>query len=115
MRRLVFLWSTGGSFATQWGLQNTTSGTVTGTLTVKESVGGSATYTKSVSLPPNTTTFITTFDTFTGGPIPTGRGGSAMFAHGAPPGTILGDAFIVNATGSLVFPAVFRAPREGGR
>jgi hypothetical protein len=108
-------WSTAGSYGTQWGLQNSSNATVEGTLTVRESFGGSATYTKLVTLPPNSTTFVTSFDTFVSGPIPAGRGGSATFAHNAPPNVVQGDVFIVNAMGTVVFPSVFRALRDGGR
>lgn len=103
-------WSTSGGFATQWGLQNTTGNTITGTLTVKESVGGSASYTRSVSLPANSTTFITTYDQFGGSTIPSGRGGSATFAHLGPPGSVLGDAYLVGA--SQIIPALFAPMRE---
>jgi hypothetical protein len=74
-------WSTSGGFATQWGLQNTTGNTITGTLTVQESVGGTASYTRTISLPANRTTFVTTYDQFNASTIPAGRGGSATFAH----------------------------------
>lgn len=108
-------WSTAGTFATQWGLQNTTGSTITGTLTVKESFGGSANYTKAVTLPPNVTTFITTFDTFVGGPIPAGRGGSATFTHSGPANSVLGDGYLVNAAGTVFVPTVFRAMRDIAR
>lgn len=107
-------WSTAGSYATQWGLQNTTGSAITGTLTVKESFGGSATYTRAVTLPANSTTFVTTFDAFAGGPIPTGRGGSATFTHSGPANTVLGDAYLVGSSGTAV-PSIFRALRDVAR
>jgi hypothetical protein len=106
-------WSTAGAFATQWGLQNTTGSTITGTLTVQESFGGSASHSRSVSLPANSTTFVTTFDQFSGSTIPSGRGGSATFAHVGPPGAVQGDAYLVSAIQTV--PAVFKPVRETGR
>jgi hypothetical protein len=61
-------WSTVNGFFTQWGLQNTTDSPITGTLTVTESFGGSSTYTREVTLPANSGVFVTTLDTFVGGP-----------------------------------------------
>ncbi|MGE3705251.1 MAG: hypothetical protein AB7I13_08265, partial [Vicinamibacterales bacterium] len=103
-------WSTSGGYATQWGLQNTTEYTITGTLTVQESVGGTASHTRSVSLPANRTTFVTTYDQFGGSTIPAGRGGSATFTHNGPPGAVQGDAYLVS--GTQVIPALFKAMRE---
>ena len=103
-------WSTVGGYFTQWGLQNTTSFTLNGTITVRESYGGSATYTRAVTLPPNVTTFLTTSEQFTGATIPAGRGGSAMFAHDGPPGAVLGDAYLISA--SQIVPSLFRTMRE---
>jgi hypothetical protein len=101
-------WSTVGGYSTQWGLQNTTGTSITGTLTLRESYGGSATYTRAVTLPANVTTFLTTLDP--GFTIPAGRGGSAMFAHNGPPGSVLGDAYLISST--LIVPSVFRTMRE---
>jgi hypothetical protein len=101
-------WSTVGGYFTQWGLQNTTGTSITGTLTVQESYGGSATYTRAVTLPANVTTFLTTLDP--GFTIPPGRGGSATFAHNGPPGSVLGDAYLISPV--LIVPAVFRTMRE---
>ncbi len=106
-------WSTTGGFFTQWGLQNTTNTTVTGTLTVQEAFGGSATYTRDVSLPANSGVFVTTQDTFVGGPIPAGRGGSARFSHNGPAGAVNADGFLLN--GTQIVPIGFRAVREAGR
>lgn len=107
-------WSTTGGYLTQWGLQNTTGATITGVLTVQESFGGSAVYTKSVTLPANSSTFVLTQDTFTGGPIPTGRAGSATFVHNGPPGSVQGDGFLINTTSGAIIPVLFR-PRTAGR
>jgi hypothetical protein len=101
-------WSTVGGYFTQWGLQNTTGTAITGTLTVQESYGGAATYTRAVMLPANVTTFLTTLDQ--GFSIPSGRGGSAMFAHTGPPGSVLGDAYLISP--ALIVPSIFRAVRE---
>lgn len=106
-------WSTNGGYFTQWGLQNTTNSPITGTLTVQEASGGTATYTRDVTLPANSGVFVTTQDTFVGGPIPNGRGGNARFSHDGPPGAVNGDGFIMN--GSQIVPIGFRAVREGGR
>lgn len=108
-------WSTVNGFLTQWGLQNTTDASISGVLTVRESFGGSATYTKSVTIPANSTAFILTQDTFTGGPIPTQRAGSATFAHNGPPGSILGDGFLINTANSNIIPVLFRPARSSGR
>lgn len=104
-------WSTVGGFGTQWGLQNTTGSTISGTLTVQESFGGSATYTRSLSLPANSTTFVMSSDQFGGATIPSGRGGSATFTHLGPPGSIQGDAFLIGV--NTIVPAIFRTMREG--
>ncbi len=108
-------WSTVGGFATQWGLQNTTGSSISGTLTVRESFGGSATYTRAVTLPANQTTFITTFDAFTGGPIPAGRGGSATFTHNGPSQAVQGDGYLFNSSNTILTPIVFRTARDSGR
>jgi hypothetical protein len=104
-------WSTVGGFGTQWGLQNTTGSTITGTLTVQESFGGSATYTRSVSLPANSTTFVMSSDQLGGATIPSGRGGSATFTHLGPPGSVQGDAFLIGV--NMIVPAIFRTMRDG--
>jgi hypothetical protein len=107
-------WSTASPYATQWGLHNTTNSTITGTLTVRESFGGSATYTRAISLAPNSTTFVTTFDAFVGGPIPSGRGGSATFTHTGPANSVQGDGYLVGTNGTVV-PTIFRAMRDTAR
>lgn len=106
-------WSTSGGFATQWGLQNTTASPITGTLTVTESFGGSATYTRAVTIPANSGVFVTTYDAFVGGPIPSGRGGTARFSHDGTSGSVNGDGFLVSS--SQTIPISFRAARDGGR
>lgn len=103
-------WSTGAGLGTQWGFQNTTDHTLTGTLTVQESIGGTSSYTKTVSLPPDLTTFVTTYDQFGGSTIPSGRGGSATFTHNGPPGAVQGDVYLVGAT--QILPGQFKAMRE---
>lgn len=108
-------WSTVGGFGTQWGLQNTTGSAIAGTLTVRESFGGTSIYTRAVTLAANQTTFITTSDAFTGGPIPAGRGGSATFTHSGPSQSVQGDGFLFNATNTILTPIQFRSVREGGR
>jgi len=107
-------WSTASPYATQWGLHNTTNATITGTLTLRESFGGSATYTRAISLAANSTTFVTTFDTFVGGPIPAGRGGSATFTHNGPANSVQGDGYLVGTNGTVV-PTIFRAMRDTAR
>ncbi|MGE3179346.1 MAG: hypothetical protein AB7O32_17880 [Vicinamibacterales bacterium] len=107
-------WSTASPYATQWGLHNTTNATITGTLTLRESFGGSATYTRALTLPAGSTTFVTTFDTFAGGPIPAGRGGSATFTHNGPANSIQGDGYLVGTNGTVV-PTIFRAMRDTAR
>jgi hypothetical protein len=106
-------WSTAGGFATQWGLQNTTGSPITGTLTVTESFGGSATYTREVTIPASSGVFVTTFDAFVGGPIPSGRGGTARFSHDGTSGSVNGDGFLVSSTQTI--PISLRAVRDSGR
>ncbi len=103
-------WSTVSGFFTQWGLQNTTESALTGTLTVQESFGGTASYSRTVALPANRTTFVTTNEQFGGSTIPAGRGGSATFTHNGPPGSVQGDAYLIGP--SQIVPAVFKAMRE---
>jgi hypothetical protein len=106
-------WSTVNGFFTQWGLQNTTDSPITGTLTVTESFGGSSTYTREVTLPANSGVFVTTLDTFVGGPIPAGRGGTARFSHNGTPGSVNGGGFLLS--GTQIVPITFQTVREKGR
>lgn len=103
-------WSTVGGFFTQWGFQNTTDSALTGTLTVQESFGGTASYSRTVVLPANRTTFVTTNEQFGGSTVPAGRGGSATFTHNGPPGSVQADAYLIGP--SQIVPAVFKAMRE---
>lgn len=108
-------WSTYGSFASQWSLQNTSSTALTGVLTLSESLGGTTVYTKSITLPANSTTFVTTADQFVNGPVAANRGGSATFAHVGPPGSVLGDAYLMGPNLSMIVPSIFKTARESGR
>jgi hypothetical protein len=104
-------WSTFSGFITQWGFQNTTNASVSGTLTVNDSVSGGP-YTKAVTVPSGATVFVTTSDTFTGGPIPASHAGGAFFAHTGPPGSIKADAYFINASATVIVPADFKPVRE---
>jgi len=104
-------WSTFSGFVTQWGFQNTTDSSIAGTLTVLDSVSGGP-YTKSVTIAPSTSVFVTTADTFQGGPIPVNHAGGATFAHNGPPGSIKADAYFINGNLSVIVPSEFKAVRE---
>lgn len=105
-------WSTFSGFITQWGFQNTTNAAISGTLTVVDGVSGGP-YTKSVSVPAGgKTVFVTTSDTFGGGPIPGSHAGGAIFTHNGPPGSIKADAYFINGSGSVIVPSEFKAVRE---
>ncbi len=107
-------WSTFATFITQWGFLNTTGTSLTGTLTVIDSVSGGP-YTKQVTIPPGPTVFVTTTDTFTGGPIPNAHAGSSFFTHNGPPGSILTDCFFVSGNAQVIVPSRFEAVRSIGR
>jgi hypothetical protein len=104
-------WSTFSGFVTQWGFQNTTESSISGTLTVLDSVSGGP-YTKSVTVAPNATVFAGSGETFLGGSIPANHAGGATFVHNGPPGSIKADAYLLNSNLSVIVPTEFKAVRE---
>jgi len=103
-------WSSFTPFFTQWGLQNTTSATINAVLTVSDTFGGGP-YTKNVAIASGATAFIVSTGTFVGGPIPTNHGGGATLTHDGPPGAIIANCYILNTSGTVVFPVEFQATR----
>ncbi len=95
-------WSTFGGYITSWGLTNTTSTPVTGTMTVVNSKGMTVA-TKSTTLAANTATFLTTQDL----KVPADDAGGSSFAYVGPPGAVIGDGFLVSANGAVVTPILF--------
>ncbi len=105
-------WSTNQGYITIYGIQNTSTQTIHGTLKVNITFGGSDNVTYSlnssagiaagaqllVALGPGLTIN-----------VPAGKGGTATLAHDGPPGGLTVDAYFANSV-SLV-PAVF-APRN---
>lgn len=101
-------WSTYSGFATQWGFNNNSNSSISGTLTIYDS-NGSVLKTKNVSLPAGRVTF------YSSGPsdlnLPNNKAGTAMFAYIGPPGAIQADAYFLNASGSVIVPSKFE-PRN---
>jgi len=104
-------WSTFTPFLTQWGLQNTTGSTINAVLTVTDTFGGGP-YKKTVAIAPSATVFVRTGDSFVGGPIPANHGGGAILTHDGPPGAIVANCYILNTSGTVIFPVEFRGVRE---
>jgi hypothetical protein len=95
-------WSTYAPFDTQWGFTNTTTSSITGTLTVFDSTGTVlATITK--TFPAGLFTLVTA----KANGVPLNHDGNAVFAYTGPAGAILPDAFGVNIAGTVIVPFKF--------
>jgi len=107
-------WSTFSGFVTQYGFQNTSSGSITGTLTVTSVLGSAvAPVTISFSVPANSEVFkivgaANTSDVV----IPASHAGYAVFTHNGPPGGLVTDAYFINPSATVIVPAVFTSVRE---
>jgi len=102
-------WSTWSGFGTQYALVNTTATAISGVLTVTESTGPQ--HTLNVTLPANGEAF--RIVVASGGDLNVGASklGFAQFAFVGPPGAIMADAVIINATATVIEPVDF-GPRN---
>ena len=102
-------WSTNGSFDTFYSFQNTTRGTVRGTLTLLDTTGVVVS-TFDLSIPVDQTASTNT----RGLGVARNRTGAARFTHDGPPGALVIEAAIANFSISppYVQPVKFEAVRE---
>jgi hypothetical protein len=102
-------WSTNGSYDTYFSFQNTTNGTVTGTLTLTDTSGAVVT-SSPVTIPAGVTMSTNTAALGT----PRNRTGTARLVHDAPPAALVPEAAIANfsLTPAYVQPVKFQAVRE---
>jgi hypothetical protein len=84
-------WSTYSGFDTQWGFNNTTAATITGTLTITNS-DGTVLNAVPLSLPPGRMTLLSA----KGESIPVNHFGTATLAYVGPAGAIQADAYFIN-------------------
>lgn len=85
-------WSTGGTeYNTYFSLQNTTEGTIGGTITLRDAAG-TVVASQPLSIPAGATAAINT----EGLNVPRGRTGTATFAHNGPPGAVQAAAATAN-------------------
>jgi len=96
-------WVTSGGYNTQWGMNNTTSATIKGTLTVVDHTGVTVA-TREVDLPPGLTTFVQASDIG----VPASYG-NATYAYEGPPGAVQGDAYYLKT--GITIPSLF-APKH---
>lgn len=95
-------WSTFAPFDTQWGITNTTTSPITGTLTVFSSTGAVlATITKTYAAG------LFTLVSARGNSVPVNQLGDATFTYVGPAGAILADAYAVNSAGTVIVPFKF--------
>jgi hypothetical protein len=102
-------WGTNGSFNTFYSFQNTTEGTVNGTLKLLDTAGAEVS-SVAVTVPAGRTA---SANTQTIG-VPRNRTGTARFTHDGPPGAILAEAALANFSISPAYvqPVKFQAVRE---
>jgi uncharacterized repeat protein (TIGR01451 family) len=103
------VWSTNGSFDTFYSFQNTTGGTVSGTLTLLDTAGVVVS-TFNLSIPVDQTASTNTV----GLGVARNRTGAARFTHDGPPGALVIEAAIANFSISppYIQPVKFEAVRE---
>jgi uncharacterized repeat protein (TIGR01451 family) len=103
-------WSTNGAFDTFYSFQNTTNGTVTGTLTLRDTAGATVATFNNLSIPSGQTLSTNTASLS----VTRNRTGTAKFTHDGPPGALLGAAAIGNFTinPAYVQPVKFQTVRE---
>jgi hypothetical protein len=95
-------WSTYSGFDTQWGFNNTTAVTITGTLTITNS-DGTVLNTVPLSLPPGRMTLLSA----KGKSIPVDHYGTATLAYVGPAGAIQADAYFINGNATVIVPSAF--------
>jgi hypothetical protein len=92
-------WSTLSGYDTTWGFTNMSDMTITGTLYVF-GLGNHVLAAPTVTIPANEQVF-----RGSGGSdlnLPRNSYGTAIFEHNGPPGSIIGDAYMVNGTATVV-------------
>lgn len=102
-------WSTYSGFITQYAFVNTINQDISGVLTVTESTG--AKHPLNITVPAGTEKLIIVGATSGDVVVGANKFGFADFAFVGPPGGILGDAFFLNGSATVVVPSSF-APRN---
>src|SRR5208283_986210 len=98
-------WSSYSGFVTQYGVMNKSNTSISCTLSVTDSAGGSPSpLTFSISA---NTVLLKVVGTSGDVIVPANHSGFARLACLAPPGAILADAYFINATATVVVPAKF--------
>jgi hypothetical protein len=95
-------WSTYSGFNTQWGLTNTTSVDIAGTLTIINS-DGTVLKTDQKTFKAGQATFLNAQDEG----IPANHVGSVVFTYVGPPGGILADAYFLSPDAKTIVPTLF--------
>lgn len=101
-------WNTNGANDVQWGFFNVSEMVITGLLTLFD-VNGQVVASVPFTVPPNGRAA-----RYTGASdmnLPRNLAGAAIFSHNGPPGSVQGDAFIVNSAGLASIPVIFE-PRK---
>ena len=93
-------WTTFSGFDTQWGLNNTTGGNITGTMTVVDNTGV-VVATIPETLPPGLVTVVGALASS----VPTNKVGNATFAYIGPAGAVQADAYYLRSGQTI--PSVF--------
>lgn len=103
-------WSTWTGFETQWGLMNLSDMDIQGTFSVYDS---SSKLLKSVAFTVPAGQLAARYSGNTDLNLPRNTMGYVVFASSGPPGAILGDAYMLNGSASVVIAAKFegRAPQ----
>ena len=103
-------WSTNGGFNTFYSLQNTTGGSLSGTLTLLDT-SGTTLATFAVTIPAGQTSSTNTASLG----VTRNRTGTARFTHDGPPGSVVAEAAIANFSISPAYvqPVKVQTVREG--
>jgi hypothetical protein len=97
-------WSTWSGFDTSWGFTNMSDMSITGTLYIY-GAGNKLLASPQVTIPPGQQVFRSSHPTDLN--LPRNNAGYALFAHNGPPGAILADAYVQNASVTVIVPEKF--------
>jgi len=99
-------WSTWATFDTSWGLTNMSDMSITGTLYIY-GPNNKLLASPKITIPANQQVFRSSHPTDLN--LPRNNAGYALFAHNGPPGSILADAFVQNASATVITPERFES------